>query len=120
MRNVPKFQDVAAEFGDRADFYFVYITEAHPSDGWSFGKPAPAQQTTMEARVSTAEEWHAGLSDRSVPLLVDPIDDRVNDAFSARPERLYILKGDEVAFKGGEGPFAYSMDDMTAALKKLL
>ena len=89
MRNVPKFQDVAAEFGDRADFYFVYITEAHPSDGWSFGKPAPAQQTTMEARVSTAEEWHAGLSDRSVPLLVDPIDDRVNDAFSARPERLF-------------------------------
>jgi len=29
-----RLNEIAAEYGDRMDFYCVYIQEAHPDDGW--------------------------------------------------------------------------------------
>lgn len=97
----------------------MYISEAHPSDGWNFGGDQPRQARTREERRATADAWHRGLGARAVPLLVDGIDDAVNDAFSARPERLYVVRRGRVAFQGGEGPFDYSLDAMVAALEAL-
>lgn len=126
-----KFDRLAGKYQERADFFYVYIAEAHPSDGWTMekmpggvaemlgGKPVPKMPTTSEERCKTAKAWHDSVS-TDVPLLVDPISNRVNDAFSARPERLYILLEDTVVYQGGPGPFEYNIDQMQKYLESFI
>ena len=52
-------------------------------------------------------------------LLVDDVDDALATAFGALPERLYVLQDGKVAFRGGQGPFDYSLDDVRAALRRI-
>ena len=109
-------------------FYYVYIEEAHPKDGWSLAsrKPefvewdVPSPATTPE-RVSTALRWHESLGEsRSVKLLVDGIENSVAVTFAARPERLYILESDKVVYRGGEGPRQYDLEEMNQTLHELM
>lgn len=55
-----------------------------------------------------------------MPALVDEIDDRVNHAYRAWPDRLYVIdeKG-RIAYAGGRGPFYFSCDELETALGKL-
>lgn len=36
MNRIPEICAIMDDFGDVADFSFVYVQEAHPSDGWAF------------------------------------------------------------------------------------
>ena len=36
MERLRQFSDIMAEFSDVADFLVIYISEAHPTDGWAF------------------------------------------------------------------------------------
>jgi len=93
----------------------VYIDEAHPTDGWKlsvnkqegacFMRPKTLEQRMKLARVSMEQ---FGMS--SVPVLVDLMDNNANSAFAGWPERLYVLRENKVAFKGGPGPFGYDID----------
>jgi len=52
-----------------------------------------------------------------VPLVVDGIDNRVGDAYSGFPDRLYLIDTDgKVAFKGGRGPFGFIPQELEQAL----
>ena len=56
-----------------------------------------------------------------MPVLVDEIDDRVGNAYSGMPDRLYVIDRDgKVAYKGGRGPFGYKPGEMEQALVMLL
>lgn len=46
------------------------------------------------------------------PVYADLMDNRVNKAFGAMPERLFILLNDEVIYEGGMGPFFYNLDEV--------
>ena len=120
VRNVVNFDRIASRYREHADFYFVYVDEAHPSDGWTldaFGGlknvlgdvEIPRRPTSTEERCATAYEWHEKVA-TDCGLLVDAIDGRANAAFEARPERLYILLEDTVVYASGEG--AYNLDEM--------
>ena len=50
--------------------------------------------------------------DESIPTYIDGLNDSVNRAFGAYPDRLYILLNDTVAYQGGPGPFGYSLDEV--------
>jgi len=54
----------------------------------------------------------------TVPILVDTMDNNANIAFDAWPERLYVLRDNKVAFKGGPGPFGYDIDALEEWLTK--
>lgn len=54
---------------------------------------------------------------RSLPVYADLMDNSVNKAFGALPERLFILLNDEVVYEGGMGPFFYCLDDVKAWLE---
>ena len=104
-----------------AEFLFVYVREAHPTDGWSMKSNekvgvAVAQPTTFQERCSVAEQCAAKLNP-SMPLLVDDIDDTVGNAYSGMPARLYVIdtKG-KVAYKSGRGPFGFKPEEMEQAL----
>ena len=52
-----------------------------------------------------------------VPMVVDGIDNRVGEAYSGFPDRLYLIDIDgKVAYKGGRGPFGFIPQELEQAL----
>lgn len=113
------------EFRDRADFYVVYIAEAHPVDGWQL--PANEaegilirQPLAFPERLAAARRCADALG-LSIPMLVDGMDDAAMRAFAAWPERIYIVGTDgRVCYRGGQGPFDFKPDEARAALRVLI
>ena len=52
-----------------------------------------------------------------IPVYADLMDNHVNKAFGAMPERLYILLNNEVVYVGGPGPFFYNLDEVKTWLE---
>lgn len=108
------------KFKDRADFWWIYIREAHAADSkW------PAQHVTINQPKSDKERREVASScstalDLKIPLLVDDMSDTVSKAYSAWPDRLFILGADgRVAYAGGPGPREFNVAEMVVELEKL-
>lgn len=99
----------------------VYIKEAHPTDGWRFTSNDKAgikiaQATKFEERVEAACACCEALN-MTVPIIVDGIDNRVGEAYSGFPDRLYLVDTDgKVAYKGGRGPFGFIPEELEQSL----
>ncbi|MBI1853240.1 MAG: hypothetical protein HYR85_23120 [Planctomycetes bacterium] len=93
---------------DRAEFFLVYIREAHPTDGWTLdGNVKLADPKTSAERHDAAGTCTKSL-DLSMPVVVDDMEDTVNRAYAAWPERLYVIgKDGKIAYAGGMGPFKF-------------
>lgn len=106
---------------EHAEFLFIYVREAHPTNGWAMKSNekvgvAVAQPTTFEERTAVAEQCAAKLKP-SIPLLVDDINDTVGNAYSGMPARLYVIDTHgKVAYKSGRGPFGFKPEEMEQAL----
>lgn len=98
------------------EFRIVYITEAHPTDGWAIqasSQPDVNQQKTLEERFDTAVEFKNNISDIvQAKFLVDDMDNKANITFGAIPERLAVLFDGKVQWLGGPGPFKYSVEEL--------
>jgi len=105
------------------EYRIVYITEAHPEDGWairSSDQPVVNQQKTFEERFDTAMEFKNNISDIvKVKFLVDEMDNKANITFGAIPERLAVLFNGKVQWLGGPGPFKYSIEELEKYLSTL-
>jgi len=107
-----------------ADFLFVYVREAHPSDGWAMKSNEKAgvvvsQPQTFEERQQVAEQCVAKLKP-SIPFFVDDIADTAGNLWSAMPARLYVIDSHgKVAWKSGRGPFGFKPEEMEQALLML-
>src|SRR5438874_2112267 len=78
------------------------------------------QPRHQQERVGVAQQCCTALQ-MTMPLLVDEIDDRVGQAYSAMPDRLYIIDQDgRVAYKSGRGPFGFKPGEMEQSLVMLL
>jgi hypothetical protein len=101
------------------------VREAHPTDGWRMefndqAGVAVSQPTSKSGRDAVATQC-CTLLDMKMPVLVDEIDDRVGNAYSAMPDRLYVIDGaGKVVYKGGRGPFGYKPGEMEQSLVMLL
>lgn len=106
---------------EHADFLFVYVREAHPTNGWAMKSNEKAgvavtQPTTYQERSAVAEQCAAKLKP-SIPLLVDDLNDTVGNAYSGMPARLYVIDlNGKVAYKSGRGPFGFKPEEMEQAL----
>lgn len=108
----------------QADIFVVYIAEAHAVDGWQTTSNEDAgirvkQHTTFAERLD-ATRLCAQKLQLTIPMLVDGMDDAANKAFSAWPERLYIIYDGKIQYKGGPGPYEFNVEESTAALVQLL
>ena len=114
-------QKVYEQYRYRADFWWVYIREAHPTDSSRPARHVQIEQPkTFLHRKEVASQCSSGLK-LSIPCVVDDMKDTVSRAYDAMPDRLYILDAKaHVAFKGGRGPRSFSVDEMENALKGLL
>ncbi len=99
----------------------MYVREAHPIDGWRMESNdrvgvATNQPKTNPERVAVATQCH-DLLEMNMPVLVDGIDDRVGNAYSGMPDRLYVIdRNGKVAFKSGRGPFWFNPAEMEQSL----
>jgi hypothetical protein len=56
-----------------------------------------------------------------ITAVVDKVDDQVNQAYAAWPDRLYLVgKDGKIAYAGGPGPGGFKPDELAAAIRKLL
>ena len=103
----------------------VYIQEAHPADGWQVtsntrdGVLIASHREFVERRAAAMEcAERLGLT---APLLLDGMDNAVDKAYGAWPERLYVLSLEgTIAYQGGKGPYHFDPEELTRFLESYL
>jgi len=85
------------------------------------GHPLVQEPVTLEERKKLAGSCTTGLKISNIPTLVDLMNDAVNKAYGAHPDRLYLVgKDGKIAFAGGRGPRGFQPDELERAIKKEL
>jgi hypothetical protein len=103
----------------------VYIDEAHASDAWQMA--VNVESNVVYARPRTfgdrAEVGAACVREMKIalPMIVDEIDDRTERAYTAWPDRLYVIDAaGRVAYKSAAGPFGFKVEPVERTLVSLL
>ena len=108
-------------YRDRADFFTVYIREAHPTDEWQMTSNEREdvcypQPRTLDQRLKIANDFIGRFRYR-IPLAVDPIGNPADAIYAGWPERFYIVdESGVIAYKGKTGPFGYHPEEVEAWL----
>lgn len=113
-------RDLYQTYHDAVQFLVVYIREAHPVDGWSFGKNDIYDPKTIEERREVAGMCETAMQ-YGIHTYVDGMDDGVMIAYAAWPERLYLIGADGcVAYAGGRGPWGFEPAELQEAIEGVL
>ncbi len=109
-------------FQDRVEFFVVYVQEAHPTDGWQTDSNIAdgvlfRQHQSYAEREAVAQscslDLHIGL-----PIIIEEMDNAIDEAYGAAPERLYLVGVDgKVAYQGGAGPHFFNLDEWERAIE---
>ena len=99
---------MAATYGDVAEFYVVYIKEAHAADG---DRPVPIpdedpiyEPKSLFERRAVAKKCVTKLQ-LKLPCLVDTMDNAVGKAYDALPDRIFVVdKEGKIAVRSDWGP----------------
>jgi hypothetical protein len=102
----------------------VYIQEAHASDGWQtesnekenviYDYPKDYDERT---EVASACSVNLGIE---FPALVDTIDNKTEAAYTAWPDRLYLIDSrGKIVFKSEAGPFGFKTELLSKALASI-
>ena len=118
-------EEVYARFKDQVEFFLIYVQEAHPTDGWQAQTNVEKgilyrQHQDFEEREAVAMVCSLDLH-ISIPLLVEEMDNVIDDAYGAAPERLYLVgKDGRVAYRGGTGPHFFDLNEWETAIETYL
>jgi hypothetical protein len=88
------------------------VREAHPTDEWQMKSNVKddvcyAQPKNLEQRLYIANDFIKRFK-YPVPFGVDDMSNSAEAAYSAWPERLYVIdENGHIAYRGGMGPFHY-------------
>jgi hypothetical protein len=109
------------EFKDRAEFFVVYIEEAHASDMWQMDSNIKDKVIFTRPKDFHEREVLASSCVRKLglefPALVDSFDNATERAFTGWPDRLYVIdKNGNVAYKSDPGPFGFEPDKVKELL----
>jgi hypothetical protein len=113
------------KYKDKAAFLFVYVREAHASDEWQMPSNVTenvvfAQPATLPQRREVAKEGCQRMA-LSIPTVVDEMDDRVENAYAAWPERMFVIDADgRVAYAGAQGPWGFKPAEVERWLRRNL
>ena len=94
------------------DFLTVYVREAHPTDEWQMKSNVKddvcySQPKTLEQRLAIANDFTKRFN-FNLPFGIDDMSNAADLAYSAWPERLYVIdESGRIAYRGGIGPFHY-------------
>lgn len=108
-------------YRDHVAFFVVYVQEAHPTDGWQVESNVAEgvlfqQHQSYEERASVAATCSLDLH-LPMPVLVEEMDNAIDEAYGAAPERLYLIGADgRVAYQGGAGPHFFDLEAWEQAI----
>ena len=78
------------------------------------------QPTTSDERAAVAEACVLGLN-LSMPMLLDDVDDVVDQAYAALPERLYVIDREGlITHQAAPGPFGFDVDAWEKAIQEVM
>lgn len=103
----------------------VYIKEAHTSDLWQMAsniehRVVYADPRTLDQRFTIAGTCAAQLHLR-IPALVDDMHDGTEAAYTAWPDRLYLIDREgRVRYKSPPGPFGFEPAELEKQLRALV
>lgn len=108
-------------YKDQAEFLFVYIREAHPSNGsWADDGVKLVDPADLDKRGDAAGSCASELN-LTMPSVVDDMDDTVNLLYSAWPERIVVIDtAGKIRYRGKLGPFGFKPREAKKALGELL
>ena len=107
------------------EFFFIYIAEAHPTDGWQVREnlnedviyDQPKDEDQREA-IASACVLNLKLS---IPTLIDDMNNGTERDYVALPERLYLIDIDgRIVHRSGPGPFGFSTAKFESAIETYL
>ena len=122
---MPALNTLYREYRDRVAFHVVYIQEAHPIDAWQVDDNLKDDVLVKSTETADEREHVAGVClaklGIELPALVDEPDNRVERAYTAWPDRLYVIdRSGHIAYKSAAGPFGFKPADVAAALKRIV
>jgi type I thyroxine 5'-deiodinase len=120
---VPALNRLYRDYRDRVAFHVVYIEEAHPIDAWQLESNVKDGVLFKTTRTAAERDEVAHLCvvklGIEMPALVDDPDNRVERAYTAWPDRLYVIGSDgRIAYKSKAGPFGFKTEDVEAVLQR--
>lgn len=95
----------------------MYVREAHPTDEWQMKSNVKddvcyAQPKNLKQRVDIANDFITRFK-YPLPFGVDDMSNAAENAYSAWPERLYVIdEQGRIAYRGGMGPFNYDPKEL--------
>ena len=113
------------KYKGQVEFYLVYIREAHATDGRRSRKNdrdgiEVLQPKNIKERAKVAKTCVANLK-IAFPCLIDGIDGKVEKAYGAAPDRIYVIgKDGKIAMKGERGPRGFDPEAAEKCVKQLL
>ena len=122
---VPQINSIYHKYKDHAAFYIIYIQEAHPSDRWQLESNIQAdvvfsspQDIGERSNVANACVRKLGIE---FPGLIDELDDSTETAYTAWPDRLFVIdKEGTITYKSKPGPWGFQPDELETAVSQLL
>jgi hypothetical protein len=116
---------LSEQYKGKADFYAVYILEAHPTDVWEMQSNVRDKVLFASPKDEAERASVAGKCVRKLgikfPAVIDGFDNQVETAYTGWPDRLYLIGTDgHVLYKSKPGPFGFHPPDLAAALQKNL
>jgi len=113
------------KYKDEAEFFIVYISEAHPSNGWQVGANERSsvvfeEPTKIEERVAIANTCVNKLN-LSLPCLIDDMKGTAEKSYAGWPDRYFVIDIDgKVAVHGEKGPRGFKVSKAETGLKAIL
>jgi hypothetical protein len=121
---VPALNALYKQYRDRVAFHVVYIQEAHPIDAWQVDDNLKDDVLVKSTETADERDHVAGVClaklGIELPALIDEPDNRVERAYTAWPDRLYVIdRSGKIAYKSAAGPFGFKPAEVADALKKI-
>lgn len=118
-------EQIYTTYRDQVEFFVVYVQEAHPTDGWQTESNLTdnvlfRQHQSYDEREEVAQTCSIDLH-INLPILIEEMDNVIDEAYGAAPERLYLIGADgKVAYQGGAGPHFFDLDEWEHAIEACL
>ncbi|PKB58039.1 MAG: hypothetical protein BZY73_00125 [SAR202 cluster bacterium Casp-Chloro-G3] len=115
-------EEICRTYSSQVEFFVVYVQEAHPTDGWQTDSNIAEsvlfrQHQNYQEREEVAQTCSLDLH-IDIPILIEEMDNSIDEAYGAAPERLYLIGTDgQVAYQGGAGPHFFDLDEWENAIQ---
>jgi hypothetical protein len=101
----------------------VYLLEAHADDEWQDPDNAAdgicyRKPRTLRQRISIARSFATDLKIHVNRVVVDSMENTVELAYDARPEKLVVVQNGTIVFTSGIGPYQYSTSKLASFLNE--